>query len=347
MSEAPEIVEEASITYTVKINASVALKLSKLSEASVNIITTGPIYGFDGVEQDIISVTHMIPFPAFNTQNTSGSYGSDDFFNVKTSNAKFQQEYLSKLKAANYTANLLGWFIVSSGGKFVSQSIIESLYHLQKNLKQNKYQIPSLLMVYDASKSGDGYLNLECYKLSETFIATYESEQKFIAKNLIENKLSYKNILEKVPVVLKSNHLTNLKIQEFQLESTPSNNLLINPHTYENIKQTADQLHDAVNHFNYNLGNMSYFQRNLSRDIAKIKKYEFRIEQENEELLKKNPKAKVETPDWRKEITLSQPSSKYEYLIATSAVNNICNNLQSTENIEFVKAAGVKNSLSL
>ncbi|TID29558.1 hypothetical protein CANINC_001832 [Pichia inconspicua] len=347
MSETPEIVEDAKSVYTVKINASVALKLSKLSETSVKSMTTGPIYGFDGVEQDIISVTHMIPFPAYNSQNSSGNYGSDDFFNVRSSNAKFQQEYLAKLKGANYTANLLGWFVVSSGGKFISQSIVESLYSLQKSLKQNKYQIPSLLLVYDASKSSEGYLNLKCYKLSDNFIATYESEQQFIAKNLIENKVSYKNILEEIPVILKSNHLTNLKIQEFKLDSIPSDNLLINPATYENIKQTSEQLQEAVNHFNYNLGNMSYFQRNLSRDIAKIKRYEAKIQEENEEILKANPNAKVEAPNWRKEITLPPASSKYEYLVATSAVNNICNSLQSTENVEFVKITGVKSSLSL
>lgn len=337
---------EVSPSYTVKINASIALKLASIGESSNSNVTTGPIYGFDGVEDNIISVTHTIPFPAFNNINTNNN-GFDDFFNLRSSNYKFQQDYLEKLKLADYTANLLGWFVSSTGGKFVSQSLMESLYQLKETFKKNKSKIPSLLIVYDPSKSKNGYLSLKCYKLSDSFLKTIKSENKFIAKNLIENKLSYKNLFDELPVIIKSNHLTNLKIQEFDLESSNGLNLNILPSTYENLKASTDNLHEAVNHFNHNLGNMNYFQRMLAKDIAKISKWESKVQQDNEDKLKANPNAKVETPDWRSEFKPLAPSSKYEYLIASSAVNNICNNLQVTENIEFVKATGVKNSLPL
>lgn len=331
----------SSASYTVRLNASIALKLANIGESASSNITTGPIYGFDGVESNIISVTHTIAFPNFNTNNT------DDFFNLRGSNSRFQQEYLSKLKTAKFTAKLLGWFICSSGGKFISQSVVEALQNLQENFKNNKSEIPSLLIVYDPSKSANGYLNLKCFKLSDAFIKTYQSENKFIAKNLIENKLSYKNILQELPVIIKSNHLTNLKIQEFDSDLSKIDNLSINPLTYQNIKYSTDQLYDAINHFNHNLGNLHYFQRNLSRDIAKINKWESKVKQDNDEKLKIDPKAKIENTDWRKEFKLLPPSSKYEYLIASNAVKNLCSNLELTENIEYVKATGVKNSLPL
>lgn len=337
---------EASPSYTIKINASIALKLASIGKSLSSNVITGPIYGFDGVEDNIISVTHTIAFPTYNNINTNAS-GIEDFFNLRSSNTKFQQDYLEKLKLADYTANLLGWFVCSTGGKFISQSLIESLYQLQETFRNNKSEIPSLLIVYDPLKSKNGYLSLKCFKLSDSFLKTIKSENKFIAKNLIENKLSYKNLLEELPVIIKSNHLTNLKIQEFDLESSNGSNLLISPSTYDNIKTSTGQLFEAVNHFNHNLGNLNYFQRNLARDIAKINKWEAKVQQDNEDKLKANPNAKIESPDWRKEFKLPQPSSKYEYLIASSAVNNICNNLQITENIEYVKATGVKNSLPL
>lgn len=335
-----------SASYTVKINASVALKLAKIGETSLTTITSGPIYGFDGVESNIISLTHTIAFPSFNNSSMNNN-NIDDFFNLRSANTRFQQDYLKNLRTAKYTANLLGWFVCSTGGRFLSQSVVDSLYHLQESFRKNKSEIPSLLIVYDPSKSVDGYLNLKCYKLSDSFLETMKSENKFIAKNLIENKLSYKNILQELPVVIKSNHLTNLKIQEFGLDC-PENtldNLSIQSSTFDNIKYSAEQLHDAVNHFNHNLGNMNYFQRNLTRDIAKINKWEAKVKQDNEELLKKNPHAKIETPDWRKEFRLLPPSSKYEYLIATGNVHNVCNSLQSTENIEHIKATGIKDSI--
>lgn len=339
---------EASPSYTVKINASIALKLASIGESSNSNITTGPIFGFDGVEDNIISVTHTIAFPTFNNSSNNSNNSADDFFNLRSSNSKFQQDFLSKLETAGYTAHLLGWFIYSTGGKYISPSVVESLLQLQETLRNNKREIPSLLMVYDPSKSRDGYLSLKCFKLSDAFLRTVKSENKFIAKNLIENKLSFKNLLEEMAVIIKSNHLTNLKIQEFDLDSaTDSDTLLITPSSYENIKHSTDQLYDAINHFNHNLGNLNYFQRNLARDIAKISKWESKIQQENEEKLKADPRAKVENPDWRKEFKLPPPSSKYEYLIASSAVNNICNSLEVTENIKYVKATGVKSSLPL
>lgn len=339
--------ETPVVDYSIKLNASVALKLSNLGEINPTAITTGPIYGFYGVESNIINITHTIAFPTFNNFNNSN--GFEDFFNLKNANSKFQENYLEKLRATNNTANLLGWFVSSSGGKFMSQSIIESLYQLQENFKNNKSDIPSILIVYDPLKSIEGYLNLKCYKLSKSFLKTITSENKFIAKNLIENKLSYKNILEEVPVVIKSNNLINLKIQEFNNITTSEddniNQLSINSKTFENIKYSYDQLSDSINHLNHNLGNLNYFQRNLSRDIAKINKWENKVKQTNEELLKSNPNAKLENTDWRSEFKLLAPSSKFEYLIATSDVNNICNNLQSIENIELVKATGIKESI--
>jgi translation initiation factor 3 subunit H len=339
MSATQESSAEASPSYSIKINASVALKLASIGENSTANITAGPIYGFDGVESNIISITHAISFPVYNN--------TDDFFNLKTSNSRFQYDYLNKLKASNYTANLLGWFVCSTGGKFISQSVVEALYQLKENFRNDKSEIPSLLIVYDPSKSTDGYLSLKCFKLSDAFLKTIKSENKFIAKNLIENRLSYKNILEELTVVIKSNHLTNLKIQEFQLDDSNNqlDNLSISPSTYESIKQSTNQLNEAINHFNHNLGNLNYFQRNLNRDIAKINKWEAKVKQDNEEKLKNDPKAKIEDVDWRKEFKLLPPSSKYEYLIATSAVNNICGNLQTTENIEYVKSIGVQNSI--
>ena len=338
MSASSENVQETpSASYTVKLNASVALKLANIGESSPNSNICGPIYGFDGVESNIISVTHTIQFPV----NGSG----DDFFLLKSGNSRFQNDYLAKLRGAKITANLLGWFVSSTAGNFVSQTVLEALYGLQQTIRNNKSEIPSLLIVYDPLKSADGYLNLKCYKLSDAFLETIESDNKFIAKNLIENKLSYKNILEELPVVIKSNHLINLKIQELDLSN--SDNLSIKPATFDNIKHSAEQLNDAVNHLNHNLGNFNYFQRNMSRDIAKINKWEAKIEEENDELLKSNPNAKIQSPDWRKEFKLMAPSSKYEYLIATSAVNNICNNMQTTENIELVKTTGLKDSLAL
>lgn len=333
---------EDKISYSVQLNASIALKLANIGDVFPTTITSGPLYGYLDVEKnDSIAITHTIAFPSFNTNQT------DDFFNLRGSNSKFQQEFLNKLISNKFTVKLLGWFIVSTGNKFINSSIIDSLYHLNENFIKGNEKVPSLLIVYDHSKSNNGYLNLKCYKLSDSFLKTIKSENKFIAKNLIENKLSYKNILEEIPINIKSNHLTNLKLLDLDIDLDLNDNLSITTPVYDNLKLCSDQLNEAVGNFNHTLNNLSYFQRNLNRDITRIQKWESKIKQDNEEKLKQNPSAKVQSPDWRSEFKLLPPSSKYDYLIASSAVNNLCNGLETTENIEYVKSVGVCDSLSI
>ncbi|QPG73447.1 hypothetical protein FOA43_000757 [Brettanomyces nanus] len=327
--------------FSVEINASVALKLAKIGENHYPGTSSGPIYGFDNKETSVINICHLISFP---TQHTSG----DDVFNTRSSNAKFQTEFLSKLRESKIGAKLLGWFITCISGKHLRQTLIESILRLQEtNRKEHRDDFPALLVVYDPSSALDSLLSLKVLRISDAFLKTWDSETRFIAKNLIENRLSYKNIFESVPATIRNSHLINLKIQELDISAIYGEDLELTSNYLNGTVQNAEQLTEAIDNFNHNLGNFNYFQRSLSREITKVKQWKLRAQQENSQKLKIDPKAQVSEPDWTTQFKLPQVPSKYENLVISGQVDSFCNNLESTGSVEHAKTSGIKESLDL
>lgn len=317
--------------YSVKINASTALKLAKIAENNYPGTVAGPVYGFDDPASKTLNVSQLVAFPA---QHSS----SDDIFSTKGGNGKFQAEFGKNLNDSKVGVKLLGWFVSSVGGKYMRQTVIESLLHLQETtIKVNREDWPAFIIVYDPSKALDSLLSLKVLKLSEPFLKTWHSEPQFVAHNLIDNKLSYKKIFEEVPATIKNTQLTNLKIQQLDTSAIYGDDLGLSSNNQRTVSQTADQLTEAIDNFNHNLGNFNYYQRNLSREVTKITQWRAKAKQVNEEKLKANPKAKVSEPDWTTQFKLTQPPSKYENLVLGGLVNNLCENLETTGSTELTK----------
>lgn len=309
---------EASSDYTVEINASVLLKLAQMAETSGANTTCGPIYGYDQVDTKVINISKAINFPS------SSSSSSDDFFSMKQSNVAFQVDYLKTLRATKTPVKLLGWFVCSSD--YLTANVINSLQQLHKVIQQEqRIDLPALLVVFDPKKSQEGLVSLKVLKLTDAFINTSSAEHRFVGKNLIEHKLSHKNIVEELPTTIINNQLTNLKILELNPSTVGSS---LKPNSND-VKQTVDQLFSAVDHFNYGLGNMNYFQKNLSREITNINKW-----------LEKN-----EGGEWKKEFSLPQPVSKFDNLVTSASILGFCNDLEVSENIETIRVKGVESTL--
>ncbi|VEU21500.1 DEKNAAC102204 [Brettanomyces naardenensis] len=337
----PEQENDHNSSLTVQINASVALKLAKIGEDHYPGTSSGPIYGFDEKESSVINISHIMSFPG---QHTSG----DDVFNTRSSNVKFQNDFLSKLRESKIGAKLLGWYVTCTNGKHIRQTVIESVLHLQENnRKENADNTPVLILVYDPSKALDSLLSLKVLKLSDAFLNTWNSEARFVARNLIDNRLSYKNIFEEVPAEIKNSHLTNLKVQELDLSNTYGDDLELNSNYLKSTVQNVEQLTEAIDNFNHNLGNFNYFQRSLSREVTKVNQWKLRTKQENIDKLKADPSATVTEPDWKTQFKLPQVPSKYENLVASGLVNSYSTNLEVAGSVEHGKTSGVKESLDL
>ncbi len=328
-------------TFSVEINASVALKLAQIGQKHYPGTSSGPLYGFDDQEKKVINISHIINFPS---QHTSG----DDVFNTKSSNAKFQADFQSKLNDSKIGVKLLGWFLTATNGKQNRQTVVESMLRLQKKfLDEEKSTLPVIFVIYDPSKSADSLLSMQVLKLSGVFVNTWNSETRFIAKNLIDNRLTYRNIFEEVPSKIRNSNLTDLKIQELDVNSEYGNELELTSNYLKTTTQTSEQLIDAIDNFNHNLGNFNYFQRSLSRELTKINQWKLRAKQEHINHLKTDPAAKEPELDWKEHYKLPQVPSKYEHLVSGGLLNSLCNNVDTTGSVEHAKTAGIQKSLEL
>lgn len=324
-----------------EINASVALKLAEIGQKHYPGTSAGPLFGYADPESHVIGISHVISFP---TQHTSG----DDVFNTKASNQRFQNEYLTKLKDSNINVTLVGWYLTATEGKENRQTLIESMLRYQeKRRKEEQDESPSIVVVYDPAKSADTLLSIHVLRLNESFVKTWNSESRFVARNLIDNRISYKNVFVEMDASIKNSSLTNLKIQELDPSSKYGEDLELTSNFLQTTNQNVDQLIEAVDNFNRNLGNFNYFQRNLSRELTKINQYRLRAKQENMDKLKANPDAKVTEPDWQSKFKLPQVPSKYENLVLGGSINRYCRNLEMNGSVEHAKTAGIQKSLDL
>ncbi|KAH3660520.1 hypothetical protein OGAPHI_007106 [Ogataea philodendri] len=332
------------MSYSVEISASVALKISKIGADTYPETESGALFGLDAISDEtaekkhtIIKTSHAFQFPS--------SYTNDEIFNLKTSNSKYQSDVLAKLNITNSGVKILGWFLTTNGGKFVSQSLIESIINLQNhNVEENRDSTPVIVLVFDALKSMDGLLNLKAFKLSESFMKAWKSDQRFVSKNLYESRLTYRNIFEELPLKIKNNHLSNLKVQELSPKLEQDLCLELTGATLASMKLTVENLNEGVDNFNHTLGNLNYYQRNLSREVAKVNQWKQQIKHDNDEKLKLNPSAKLtETEkDWAKHFKLPIQPSKYENLVMSSLINNYCNSLETDGSIEQVKTTSIE-----
>ncbi|GME86725.1 unnamed protein product [Ambrosiozyma monospora] len=93
---------------------------------------------------------------------------------------------------------------------------------------------------------------------------------------------------------------------------------------------------DSIDSLNHNLGNLNYFQRNLSREVTKINQFKHKAKLEG-----KDPN------DWRKQYRLPNAPSKMENLVISSLIQNYCVDLENTVALEQAKVAGVEKALEL
>lgn len=344
------------IPFSVKINASVALKITKHASDSFPNVEYGPIYGIDETPE-VINVTHSFLFPIYHNNNNNNNNNNnidETAFNLRGSNTKFQNEYMKKLASTSIGVKLLGWFMCATGGKFLTQSVIDAMLHYQQQqFKENRDKTPIVFLVHDPSLALERVLSLRCFKLSDNFLKVAESDEKFITKNLTKNELNYDNILTEIPVQIQNSHLINLKIQEIPQIKEDFSCLELSQSTSNSTCQNIENLFDSIDHFNHNVGNFHYYQRSLTRELAKIAQWKQKTKIENANKLKSNPNlseselTSLDENEWSKHFKLPNPPSRYENLIVSGSISKTCNTLEVSGATELIKTFTTEKGLDI
>lgn len=169
------------------------MKIIKHSAEHFPRPVAGPLLGFD-VHQDVLKITQTHRFPAYTDEGSP--YKS-------RANTSFQEELLLQLKEDS-SSQLLGWYQTSISGKFVTDSLLESLAYGQLRQSSN-----SIVLIHDPAKAQYGVLSLRAYRLSKTFLDIYTAND-FSAEALNKGGLSFDGMFEELPVQIHNNHLASL-----------------------------------------------------------------------------------------------------------------------------------------
>ncbi|CAM9022375.1 unnamed protein product, partial [Wickerhamomyces anomalus] len=189
----------------------VALKIVKHASEQYPHTAAGPLLGVD-LQTGLLKISHSYSYPSSSEEGTP--------LRIR-SNVKYQDELVAQLKENKLAVQLMGWYQASNSGKFINESVLESLASNQ--LKNNN----SILLIHDSSKAKYGVL-----------------------------KLTYDTILEEIPVKIHNNHLISLYLaglgqdhcNKTELLSSNSSKTSIIEQNVENLIESVDDLGNFYYH---------------------------------------------------------------------------------------------------
>ncbi|ODQ57894.1 hypothetical protein WICANDRAFT_33790, partial [Wickerhamomyces anomalus NRRL Y-366-8] len=223
----------------VQLESSVALKIVKHASEQYPHTAAGPLLGVD-LQTGLLKISHSYSYPSSSEEGTP--------LRIR-SNVKYQDELVAQLKENKLAVQLMGWYQASNSGKFINESVLESLASNQ--LKNNN----SILLIHDSSKAKYGVLSLRAFRLTEQFLKVY-IKNDYHLETINEAELTYDTILEEIPVKIHNNHLISLYLaglgqdhfNKTELLSSNSSKTSIIEQNVENLIESVDDLGNFYYH---------------------------------------------------------------------------------------------------
>ncbi|KAI0462484.1 hypothetical protein LJB42_003978 [Komagataella kurtzmanii] len=333
-----------------ELNASVALKIARSGAEHWPHPASGPLFGFPETP-DSVKISHVFSFPTNNNHHNQNEEGFSFRSNV---NLDFQERTLQEMNKAKIGAQFSGWYLCSQGGRFITQSVLETMLQFHNQRAKSLDRQPELvLVVHETSKARQGLVSFKAYILSPQLIQTSQMREKFITKNLRTAELTFSNLLKEVPLTVRNLSLVGGALDGLIPDdvSTESERILALGNSTQGDLNNIEQLLETVDHFNHNQGNFHYYQRLLSREQQRISQWVSKREQENAATLKRNPNAtesellRTDSYEWCKHFKLPTEPSRLENLVLSGQIDAFCEGLINSADIEIAKSIGVQNRL--
>lgn len=286
---------------TVQVDALVVMKIIKACSSAFPSVSTGSLVGMD--KNGVLEVTNCFPFPVIDsTLSDPHSNEHQVATNLAAAaprskgNISYQNEMIRCLREVNVDANNVGWYTSANMGGFLNSNLIENQFLYQKDPNER-----TVALVHDVSRSSQGALCLQAFRLTPSFMAIYK-EGKFSTEFLQKSKFTYKEILIEIPVVVHNSHLLTTfllqlptSIQEhYEIPSSLPELIAHQPPTpfHPNIdslelsidpylEKSCDQVLDSVETHYTELNNFQYYQRQLAREQAKVAAWKTKRTAEN------------------------------------------------------------------
>lgn len=339
-----------SKTDRVCIDSSVVLKIVRHCQEAAPSVVAGQLLGLDLNGE--LRISHSFAFP----QNAAGgNSSSDEGLSLRPKAiAKYQPEMIAHLKEVNVDSNSVGWYQSTSLGRIYNQSVVDNLAAFQEK------NADSVVLVYDVAGSevvstaapasaggprgstttSPSGFNLRAFRLSAEFLAVRKAG-KFDTATLAEHNLTYHDILEELPVEVKNSHLSTLLLYQlaqeypespFAASSFANLNVSVDPFLEKNI----EAIFDSVDDFHYDQGNYNYYQRQLTREQAKISQWQAKRKAENSQR-EKDGKPALPVDEWKRIFKVPTEPSRQDNLLISAQLNEHCSVIE-----EFGAAVNTK-----
>ncbi|KAG5983503.1 Eukaryotic translation initiation factor 3 subunit H [Claviceps digitariae] len=320
----------------VQVEALVIMKIAKHCSSTFPTIATGSIVGMD--QNNVLEVTNTFQFPTIDSATAEGHQNDTSSIAAaaprQKANIAYQNEMIRYLKEVNIDANNVGWYTSATMGNFVNMGFIENQYHYQKENEK------AIALVYDTSKSSQGNLALRAFRLTNSFMAVYK-EGKFTTDILQKSKLTFRDILAELPINVHNSHLLTTFLH--QMPATAPTDEVKPPTSISDIKRdaikaplypsidnldlsidpflekTCDLLLESIESHYTDLNNFQFYQRQVTREQAKISQWQAKRKTENaQRLLAKQPL--LPEDEWQRLFKMPQEPSRLEGMLNAKQV---------------------------
>jgi len=184
--------DEDPILQCVQLDGLVVLKIVQHCKENLPIPVTGQLVGLD--VDSALEVTNCFPIPI------KVSSEGDDEKEEGIIGKEYQIEMLRCLREVNIDHNTVGWYSSTIMGEFINQETIQTQFNYQDIVKK------SVMLFYDQLKTSQGTLSLKAFRLTQTFMELYRT-QNFSKEGIVKNGFLFREIFEEIPIRLSNTKL--------------------------------------------------------------------------------------------------------------------------------------------
>jgi translation initiation factor 3 subunit H len=186
------------------------LSIAKLSKVEVDALVILDIQEHLKVVSPASATGQLLGLDIKDKLEITQSFGLDV---ESESSQEFQKSMLMTMKQLNYDANTVGWYTTTWLGSYWNLGLIETQFSYQNTVPQ------AVLLIYDPASCQTGKFNLLALRLTESFMAEFESGKFGMAE--MAGKSIY-DVFESIPIFIKNAHLLEPESKNVIQESGPN-----------------------------------------------------------------------------------------------------------------------------
>jgi len=246
--------------------------------------------------------------------------------------ADYQIAMMRCLREVNVDNNTVGWYQSTYLGSFLNETMIETQFTYQDNIKNG------VCLVYDPLKTQQGGLSFRAIRLTTSFMELYRSGN-FSAESIAKADLTAVDIFQEVPIQFHNTALIRALLHDYDMGNKLNCdferlNLTTNPFLEKNL----EFLIDCIDELAVELNKFQYHQRSVQRIRQQQEAYLAKKRQENQA---RRLHGQEPMPD---EDTSNNPlfkpipeQSRLESLLITNQVHQYCQQINTFAGQSFSK----------